>query len=170
MSSGISPSMAGASGAGATWIFADADIEAMTSIGGSATITSVATGVGSTGSSTTTFLVVFLTFARAFTTSTLAEVSTAVEASPSALPNHSRTVCERPTETADIWLVMSGISSATHLATMSLLDTPSSLASVCTLRAIVFFLATWFSSRMGFPHSRTVSQSIIRTLSTNSSP
>ncbi|MGA1017982.1 MAG: hypothetical protein ACO3YY_08365 [Phycisphaerales bacterium] len=61
--------------------------------------------------------------------STFSAVSTAVATPPSAEPNHSRIVWARPTVTGDMWLVMSGISSAWHFATMSLDATPISLAS-----------------------------------------
>ena len=59
------------------------------------------------------FLAAFFTFFRAFSTSTGAAVSTAVVPPSASLPpNHSRMVCDRPIDTADMWFVMSGMSSA----------------------------------------------------------
>ncbi len=76
------------------------------------------------------FAAFFRTFDLAFLTSTLAVVSTAVTTPPSfpASPNHSRMVAASPNDTA-VWCpLMSGIPSASHLATTTLEGTPSSFA------------------------------------------
>jgi hypothetical protein len=69
----------------------------------------------------------FFVFTRS--TSTFSAVSTAVPP-PSPL-NHSLMVISRPTETGDMWFLMtdSGIPSAWHFATMTLESIPISFAS-----------------------------------------
>ena len=107
--------------------------------GGSATAVAVEAAGSSDPSTSVVGFALLFALARAVFTSTFSAFSTDEDALVAESLNQSLIVAASPKETADIWFVISGISSAVHFAMMSFEETPSSFAILCTLRVVVFF-------------------------------